>query len=111
MREEGPTFLRVQDPDPHASQRLAFGANLRLIRKEAGWSQEYLAGVAGLARAYVGHVENGRRNVSLHTMWQLANALGVTPAAFFRQAESAAQAAADRDVRHSGRQAPTARTT
>lgn len=98
---EEPTFLRVQDPDPHASERLAFGANVRLIRKEAGWSQEYLAGVAGLARAYVGHVENGRRNVSLHTMWQLANALGVTPAAFFREGQSVAQPTASANSRAS----------
>lgn len=39
-----------------------------------------------MERAYVGHLENGRRNISLHTMWQLADALRVTPADFFADA-------------------------
>lgn len=52
-------------------------------------SQELLGHVAGLQRAYVGHLENGRRNISLHTMWQLADALHVTPMEFFRDATPA----------------------
>ncbi|MGW6128991.1 helix-turn-helix domain-containing protein [Cellulomonas sp. NPDC055163] len=38
--------------------------------------------VTGLDRAYVGHVENGRRSFSLGSMWQLARALGTSPGAF-----------------------------
>jgi len=49
-------------------------------------SQEQLARAAKLERAYVSHVENGRRNTSLHTMWRLANALGVAPGRFFDDA-------------------------
>lgn len=73
---------------PHAdvrdAQLRAFGATLRALRREAGLTQERLSHIAGLERAYVGHIENGRRNVSLQTMWQLATALNVTPAEFFR---------------------------
>lgn len=65
------------------AQQRTFGANVRALRKDLGLSQERLAQVAGLDRAYVGHVENGRRNLSLNAMWQLAHALKVTPAAFF----------------------------
>ena len=64
-------------------QRRAFGARVRALRAEAGMSQDRLAREAHLERAYISHVENGRRNTSLHTMWQLANALGVNPRRFF----------------------------
>ena len=77
------TVSRVSDPDLKLAQQRIFGANVRALRKTVGISQERLAQVAGLDRAYVGHVENGRRNLSLNAMWQLARALDVTPAAFF----------------------------
>ena len=73
----------MSDPDLKLAQQRIFGANVRALRKTVGISQERLAQVAGLDRAYVGHVENGRRNLSLNAMWQLARALDVTPAAFF----------------------------
>jgi transcriptional regulator with XRE-family HTH domain len=81
-------------PDPEAQQlarRLAFGVTLRQLRHEAGLSQENLGRAAGLERAYVGHLENGRRNLSLHTMWQLADALNVTPEVFFRDSAALAK--------------------
>jgi transcriptional regulator with XRE-family HTH domain len=46
-------------------------------------TQEELAHAAGLDRTYIGQVENGRRNLSLKAVWQLADALGVSPRAFF----------------------------
>ena len=73
----------MPDPDQKLDQQRAFGDNVRALRKSVGLSQENLARVAGLDRAYVGHVENGRRNLSLNAMWQLARALEVSPAAFF----------------------------
>lgn len=79
----------MPDTDPQKlARRLAFGVTLRQLRKEAGLSQENLGREAGLERAYVGHLENGRRNLSLHTMWQLADALHVTPEVFFRDSTS-----------------------
>ncbi|NTW38523.1 MAG: helix-turn-helix transcriptional regulator [Cellulomonadaceae bacterium] len=73
----------MPDPELQLKRRLAFGAALRQLRTSAGLSQENLGRAAGLERAYVGHLENGRRNLSLHTMWQLADALHVTPDVFF----------------------------
>lgn len=79
----------MPDTDPQElARRLAFGVTLRQLRKDAGLSQENLGRAAGLERAYVGHLENGRRNLSLHMMWQLADALHVTPEVFFRDSAS-----------------------
>ncbi|GCD19288.1 hypothetical protein CTKZ_08500 [Cellulomonas algicola] len=73
----------MSDPNEQAAQRRAFGARLRGIRNAAGLSQERLAHASELDRTYIGAVENGRRNLSLHAMWQLAHALETTPAEFF----------------------------
>ncbi|MBB2924100.1 helix-turn-helix domain-containing protein [Cellulomonas cellasea] len=79
----------IADDELKLSQQRAFGARVRAIRKTVGLSQERLASAAGLDRAYVGHVENGRRNISLNAMWQLARALDTSPDAFFGPAPSA----------------------
>lgn len=51
--------------------------NLRLLRIIRGWSQETLAGVAGLDRSYISELELARRNVSLDIMERLAHAFEV----------------------------------
>jgi transcriptional regulator with XRE-family HTH domain len=66
-----------------AARRREFGDRLRELRLGAGMTQEQLADSAGLHRTYVGSVERGERNVSLVAMWQLAEVLRTTPAAFF----------------------------
>ncbi|MFF1531384.1 helix-turn-helix domain-containing protein [Cellulomonas sp. NPDC058312] len=73
----------MPDSDLQAVQRRAFGATLRLIRVGAGMTQEQLALASGLDRTYLNTVESGRRNISLHAIWQLAGALHVSPRAFF----------------------------
>lgn len=42
-------------------------------------SQEDFADAANLHRTYIGGVERGERNVTLLTVWRLAEALGVDP--------------------------------
>lgn len=54
-----------------------FGQRLRALRLERDMSQERLAELAGLHRAYISGVEIGRRNISVWTVHRLANALGV----------------------------------
>lgn len=57
-----------------------FGANVRRYRVAAGLSQEAVAVKMGVDRAYVSGMERGQQNVTLLTMWHLAEALGVRPA-------------------------------
>ena len=54
--------------------------NLKCLRTSAGISQEELAERAGLHRTYISSVERAQRNVSLENIFQIAEALGTTPA-------------------------------
>ena len=53
------------------------GLNIRIIREDRSLSQEKLAALAGLHRAYVGQVERGEKNIGLKNLQKIANALGV----------------------------------
>ncbi len=63
--------------------KVQFGEQIREIRRERGWSQEYLADMAELDRSYVGCIERGERNVSIENICKLATALKVSPAELF----------------------------
>jgi transcriptional regulator with XRE-family HTH domain len=67
---------RTRPADPLA----LFGLKLAEIRKAKGLSQERLALESELARSYLWGVERGQRNITLLTIYRLADALGVTPA-------------------------------
>jgi transcriptional regulator with XRE-family HTH domain len=60
--------------------RQVFGENLRRFRVQAGFSQEAVAERMGVDRAHVSSMERGQQNVTLLTLWHLAQALGVKPA-------------------------------
>jgi transcriptional regulator with XRE-family HTH domain len=47
---------------------------------ELGLSQEELAERAGLHRTYISSLEQGRRNVAVHNVVRLAEALDLDPA-------------------------------
>jgi len=53
------------------------GFNIRRIREERGLSQEELAALAGLHRAYVGQIERGEKNIGLKNLEKIAKALEV----------------------------------
>jgi len=55
-----------------------FGARLRRLRQEKGFSQEALALSCELDRTYVGGVERGERNISLINIHKIARALGIS---------------------------------
>lgn len=55
--------------------KVAYGNKVRQIRKDKGVSQEKLAELAELDRTYISDIENGKRNVSIETMFKIANAL------------------------------------
>lgn len=51
--------------------------NIKILRVEKGWSQEYLANECELDRTYISAVERLRWNVSLSNIERIANALSV----------------------------------
>jgi transcriptional regulator with XRE-family HTH domain len=60
------------------------GENLRRERRRAGMTQEELASRAALHRTAIGLLEQGHRMARADTLLQLAGALSISPAAFFR---------------------------
>ena len=53
------------------------GLNIRKIREDKGLSQEKLAALADLHRAYIGQIERGEKNIGLRNLEKIAKALGV----------------------------------
>lgn len=65
-------------------EAVEFGQRVRTRREKLGWSQMTLAEEAGLHFTYVSSVERGERNVSLHNIVRLAEALSVDPGALLK---------------------------
>jgi transcriptional regulator with XRE-family HTH domain len=63
----------------------ALGWRVRQLRESKEWTQETLAGRAGLDRSYVAGIEAGLRNPSTKALAKLARALGVTLSELFRE--------------------------
>ncbi|MFL6162718.1 MAG: helix-turn-helix domain-containing protein [Jatrophihabitantaceae bacterium] len=64
-------------PEPLSAATAEFGRRVRQERQERGLSQEQLAARASLHWTFVGQVERGRRNLTLHNIVKLAAALDV----------------------------------
>ena len=60
-----------------------FGARVRALRSEKGWSQEHFAFECGLHRTYIGAVERGERNVSLENIKKIADTFKIDIAELF----------------------------
>ncbi|MGD0529636.1 MAG: helix-turn-helix transcriptional regulator [Polyangiaceae bacterium] len=76
-------MLRVvsrEEPD-----RLLRDVGLRLVelRDRRGWSREDFAERLGMSVRYVGRIERGRQNLTVHQLAWLANHLGVRVADLF----------------------------
>ncbi len=71
--------------------RALIGWNLRRLRVAKGLSQERLALLADIDRAYVGRVERGSENVTISTLEAMAVALAVPVAALFIEPEAGAE--------------------
>jgi transcriptional regulator with XRE-family HTH domain len=65
----------------------AFGAVIRELRKQKRFSQEDVAYESGLDRSFISLLETGRQQPSLVTIFQLAKALGVSPAQLITSVE------------------------
>ena len=74
----------VQRKDPTLR---ALGWRVRQLRESKGWTQETLAGRAGLDRSYVAGIEAGLRNPSTKALAKLARPLGVSLSELFRDVQ------------------------
>ena len=71
--------LHAADPaDPARAHGEPNGMRLRLARQARGFSQQQLAGMAGVSRQAVSAVESGLSDPSLRVALALARALGLT---------------------------------
>jgi transcriptional regulator with XRE-family HTH domain len=59
--------------------RQLVGRNARRLRLARGLSQERLSELSGLTQQYISDLERGRRNPTVVTLFELAQALGATP--------------------------------
>jgi transcriptional regulator with XRE-family HTH domain len=67
-------------PKPLSPTTQEFGRRVRARREKLKLSQEAFAREAGVHWTFVGQVERGMRNISLHNICKLAAGLGVDPA-------------------------------
>jgi transcriptional regulator with XRE-family HTH domain len=58
--------------------RRMVGQNVRKIRQKRGLTQEKFAEISGFSQQYLSSLENGRRNPTVVTLYELATALGVS---------------------------------
>ncbi len=59
------------------------GLNITIIREQRGLTQEKLAELAGLHRAYIGQIERGEKNIGLKNLEKIAKALNISVRALF----------------------------
>jgi len=78
--------------------RKLVGRNVRRIRQEKGLTQEAFADCSGFSQQYISGLENGQRNPTVVTIYELAQALGVNHLELLRPGPERAQ-----------RKAPTSR--
>jgi transcriptional regulator with XRE-family HTH domain len=68
---------RKKEKDPLG---VIFGATVRRLREERGWTQEELAHAAEMSATYLGFLERGENVPTLPVIFRLAVSLNVTPA-------------------------------
>lgn len=58
--------------------RKLVGRNIARLRREKGLTQEDVAARSGFSQQYLSSLERGRRNPTVITLFELAQALGVS---------------------------------
>jgi transcriptional regulator with XRE-family HTH domain len=66
-------------PEPLSDATRLLGSRVRERREGLGLSQEALADRCAIHWTFLGQVERGRRNLSLHNLLKIAGGLGVDP--------------------------------
>jgi transcriptional regulator with XRE-family HTH domain len=59
--------------------RKLVGRNVERLRRAQGLTQEQLAERSGFSQQYISGLENGQRNPTVVTLYEIATALGATP--------------------------------
>jgi len=70
--------------------RKLVGKNIARIRRDRTLTQEQLAEKSGFSQQYLSGLEQGRRNPTIVTIYELAVALGVSPVDLVADADSSA---------------------
>lgn len=60
------------------NMRTLVGRNLVRLRRERGLTQEQVAALSGVSQQYISGLERGNRNPSVVTLFEIAQALGVS---------------------------------
>ncbi|GAB2717237.1 hypothetical protein GCM10027089_46870 [Nocardia thraciensis] len=68
-------------------RRDAVGAAIRRAREAAGMTQDDLAEASGVSRPVIARIELGNSGVQVDRLWDLAEALAMTPSALLADAE------------------------
>ena len=58
--------------------RKLVGRNFGKLRKAKGFTQERFSDASGFTQQYISGLERGRRNPTIVTLFELANALGIS---------------------------------
>lgn len=64
--------------------RKLVGRNVERLRRAQGLTQEQLAEKSGFSQQYISGLENGQRNPTVVTLYEIAIALGSTPIELLR---------------------------
>jgi len=56
----------------------SLGERIKSRRQELGWTQDDLAGKAGISKGFLSDLENGKRSVGAETLLDLAGVLGLS---------------------------------
>lgn len=67
-----------------AAELQKLGRRLRTLRHAAGETQGQTANSVGLTRTYLTEIEAGRKNITLSTLYDLANHFNVEPSEILR---------------------------
>ena len=89
-REKNKACSRSKDKEVTVMpyNRKALGVVISKLRVEKGLTQETLSGLAGISRSHLAALENGEKTVKLDTLWRIADALGIGPAALIWKTEA-----------------------
>jgi transcriptional regulator with XRE-family HTH domain len=67
--------------------RKLVGRNVKRVRRERGLTQEQLAERSGFSQQYISGLEQGRRNPTIVSIYELATVLGVSHMELVRPTE------------------------